>query len=80
MAQIAPPQAPPWVTLSDDDGMKGVHFSLWQLLLTTITILATGWFVTLGVLPAILSILVAKHVLVAILMIGLDRDAGQVRT
>jgi hypothetical protein len=39
-----------------------------------VTVLATGWICTLGVIPAILAILVAKHVLVAILLMGLGLD------
>lgn len=75
MAQMAPPELPPLVAVSDDDGMRRLRFRLWQLLLTTVTILCTAWFVTLGAIPAIIALLIAKHVLVAILMIGLDREA-----
>jgi hypothetical protein len=35
----------------------------------------TAWCVTLGAVPAILSISIAKHVLVAILVMGLGVDA-----
>jgi hypothetical protein len=49
---------------------------LWQLLLTALTVLITGWFCTLGWVPAILALMVAKHVLVAILVMGLGVDAA----
>jgi len=48
---------------------------LTQVVATAITIVATVWLCTLGVVPAILSIMVAKHVLVAILMMGLGVDS-----
>jgi hypothetical protein len=79
MAQLAPPQPPaqlpPAVALEDDDGLTRLRFRLWQLSLTAATILVTAWFCTFGWGPAILALLIAKHILVAILVIGLDVDA-----
>jgi hypothetical protein len=43
------------------------------------TVLIAGWFCTMGPIPAILSLMVAKHVLVAILVMGLGVD-GQLDT
>jgi uncharacterized membrane protein YczE len=77
MAQLAPPDSPPPVALGEDDRLKRVHFRLWQLLMTVLTILVTGWFISLGPIPAVLALLVAKHVLVAILVMGLGVDASQ---
>jgi hypothetical protein len=77
MAHLAPPPSPPpVVALDGDDRLKRVHFRLWQLLLTALTILITGWFISMGPIPAILALLVAKHVLVAILVMGLGVDAS----
>jgi hypothetical protein len=56
----------------DDDGLRRLHFRLWQILMATITVLLTTWFMTFGVIPAIIALMVAKHVLVAILVLGLD--------
>jgi hypothetical protein len=75
MSQLAPPPAPPTVALGDDDRLKRVNFRLWQLVMTALTILITGWFCTFGPIPAILSLMVAKHVLVAILVMGLGVDS-----
>jgi hypothetical protein len=72
MAQLAPPKPPPRVALGDDDRLARLHFRLWQVMMTALTVLVCGWFVTLGPIPAIISLMVAKHVLVAILMVGLD--------
>ena len=47
MSQLAPPPAPPAVALDGDDRLKRVHFRLWQLLLTALTILITGWFISI---------------------------------
>jgi hypothetical protein len=46
-----------------------------QILATIITVLATAWLCTLGAIPAILALMVAKHILVAILVMGLGVDA-----
>jgi hypothetical protein len=32
----------------------------------------TAWFCTLGPIPAIIALVVAKHILVALLIMGLD--------
>jgi hypothetical protein len=81
MAQLAPPQPPthfpPVVALADDDGLQRLRFRLWQLSLTALTLVITAWFCSFGWAPAILALLVAKHVLVAILVMGLGVDARQ---
>jgi hypothetical protein len=46
-----------------------------QVTATTITILATGWLCTFGAIPAIIAVCTAKHILVAILVMGLGVDA-----
>jgi hypothetical protein len=48
---------------------------LLQLWLTLVTLLVTAWLVTLGPIPAIIAVVTAKHVLVAILVMGLGVDA-----
>jgi hypothetical protein len=79
IVRLPPPLLPP-VTLADDDGLQRLRFRLWQIWLTFLTVLITAWLCTLGTLPAILAIVTAKHVLVAILMMGLEvnrpRQAG----
>jgi hypothetical protein len=77
MAQIAPPPPPPMIALRDDDGARRLRFRLWQILSTGFTVLVTAWFCTLGILPAILALMIAKHVLVAILIVGLDQPEAQ---
>jgi hypothetical protein len=71
MARIAPPR-PPIVGLADDDHLR-LRFR--QIGLTAATIVATAWLCTLGWIPAILALVTAKHVLVAILVMGLGVDA-----
>lgn len=75
MSMLAPPPSPPRVALGDDDRLKQVHNRLWQLVLTAVTVLVTGWLCTLGPIPAIIALMVAKHVLVAIVAMGLGIDA-----
>jgi hypothetical protein len=73
-----PPAKPPRVALYDGHDFsfrvfKRLH--LWTL--TAITVVLTGWLCTFGVVPAILALVVAKHVLVAILVMGLGVDSTQ---
>jgi hypothetical protein len=72
MSQLTPPRHPPRVTVGDDDSLRRLQFRLWQVLMTMITVLATTWLVMLGPVSAIIALAVAKHVLVAILCMGLD--------
>jgi hypothetical protein len=78
MPYLAPPSPPDRALARFDENLRRVHFRLWQVLTTVITVAITGWFVTLGFLPAILALMVAKHVLVAILAVGLHLPPVQV--
>lgn len=55
----------------------GLHTRLRLILYSAVTIFLTAWFCTMGPIPAILSIVVAKHVLVAILLMGLGVDRAR---
>jgi hypothetical protein len=63
------------VALGDDDGKRRLQLRLRQLVASTLTVLIAGWCCTLGPIPAIIAIMIAKHVLVAILVMGLGVDA-----
>jgi hypothetical protein len=73
MAQLTPPLPPVNVATADDDNRQRLQFRLWQMTVTTATVLVALWLSTFGVLPAILAWVVAKHILVAIYMMGLHR-------
>ena len=75
MPTLAPPPRPPLVTYADGDGLHPVYFQLRLWGLTTLTILVTAWLCMLGTVAAILALVTAKHVLVAILVMGLGVDA-----
>lgn len=75
MAHLAPPPAPPRVVTCDDDGSRRFRLRLLQVMATMVTLLTTAWVCTLGAFPAIIALTVAKHVLVAVLMMGLGVDA-----
>jgi hypothetical protein len=77
MMQMAPPPSPPRVALGEDEGRDRLQFRLWQLLWTAVTVAVTAWFCTFGWIPAILALLTAKHVLVAIFVMGIGVDAKQ---
>jgi len=73
---LAPPPAPPRVAQADNDDVRRFRLRLMQILATVITVLVTAWLCTLGAIPAILGLMVAKHILVAILVMGLGVDAN----
>jgi hypothetical protein len=75
MARLAPPPSLPYVGLGDDDRSKRLRFRLMQIIATGVTVVATAWLCTFGVIPAIIALMVAKHVLVAILVMGIGVDA-----
>jgi len=86
MGQLAQPPAPP-VSTAEDDGMARLQFRVWQVWITALTILVASWFFTFGAIAGIVALVVAKHVLVAVFLIGMDiypaykddrelRDAG----
>ena len=77
MALLAPPPAPPRVAVGDNDDLRRVRLRLFQVLASTVTVLVTAWLCTLGPIPAILALMVAKHILVAVLVMGLGVDAPQ---
>ena len=81
MAVMAPPPAPPRVGWADDDRMRRFRRRLTLVMAASVTVVATGWTCTLGILPAIIALMIAKHILVAILMMGLGVDAqrGELR-
>jgi hypothetical protein len=55
--------------------MRRFRMRVVQVSATSITLSMTAWVCTLGAIPAILGLMVAKHVLVAILVMGLGVDA-----
>lgn len=72
---LAPPPHPPRIALNDDDGLNRLRMRMMQILASIVTVLVTGWFCTFGAIPAILALMTAKHILVAILVMGLGVDA-----
>jgi hypothetical protein len=49
-----------------------VHFRLWQISLSGVTVVVTGWCFTISPVVGIAATFLAKHVLVAILAAGLE--------
>ena len=71
MMNLSPPSTPPRVALADRP-FDAMRRRLHLILYSTVTIFLTAWFCTMGPIPAILSLVVAKHVLVALLLLGID--------
>ncbi|MCS7046014.1 MAG: hypothetical protein NZO58_06635 [Gemmataceae bacterium] len=64
------PPSPPDL-LSGDDPVQRVHFRLWQISMSALTLLVTIWCFTISPILGIVVSFLAKHVLVAILATGL---------
>jgi hypothetical protein len=77
MALLAPPPAPPQVAQGDDDRLRRLRRRMTQVATTTMTVLGTGWLCTLGPIPAILGLMVAKHILVAVLLMDSGIHSSQ---
>lgn len=75
MATMAPPPAPARIGRGDDDGLQRLRMRLMQALATVVTVVGTGYVCTLGAIPAIIGLMIAKHVLVAVLLMGSGIDA-----
>jgi uncharacterized membrane protein len=71
MSQLLPPPMPPHLT--GDNPLHRAQFRLWQIVTSTVTVVATVWFFTFNPIAGILAVIVAKHILVAILASGLTR-------
>ena len=57
----------------DKERLERVRFQLWQIMISLLTVGLTVWVMLLGIpILSIAAIAVAKHVLVAVLMMGLD--------
>jgi hypothetical protein len=57
--------------MDERPSLRRVHFRLWQIAASGVTILVTGWCFTLSPVIGITATFLAKHVLVAILAAGL---------
>jgi hypothetical protein len=79
MALLAPPPRTPRIAVDDNDDLKRLRLRMTQILATVVTLLATGWVCSYGIIPAILALMVAKHILVAILVMGLGVDAQRAK-
>jgi len=64
-------------TILDEKPFGNLNFRLKQVAWSAVTVFVTAWFCTMGPIPAVLALVVAKHILVAILLmgVGVNRDA-----
>lgn len=80
MNTLCPPPPPTSTVALDDRGPERLRLRLQQLSWTIATVAVTGWFCTFGALSAILAIAVAKHILVAIVVMGVGMDVRRVKS
>ena len=76
MSSMMPPVNPPGLGYTDSDDVRRIKFRLWQIAMAAGTLVISAWFCTLGILATIITLLVAKHILVAILVAGLNYPGG----
>jgi len=69
MSQVIPP--PEASETVEDNPLRRIHFRLWQISMSAITLLVTLWCFFLHPIVGIIASFIAKHVLVAILAAGL---------
>ncbi len=74
MTALVPPRSRRKPGHGGDGGARRSRRRLICLDVALFTVLAAAWLCTLGLLPAILGLLAAKHVLVALLMAGLQPE------
>jgi hypothetical protein len=72
MISTIPPAPQARVATGDNGEPHRLNLRLQRIVLSSATIVATAWCVTLGPVPAILACAIAKHVLVAILVMGYE--------
>jgi hypothetical protein len=72
MITTIPPAPPALVATGGNGESQRLKLRFQRIVLSAATIVATAWCMTLGPVPAILALAVAKHVLVAILVMGCD--------
>jgi hypothetical protein len=77
MPMLTPPPLPPWPALGDAGHHRRLRLRLTQILTTVVTVLVTVWLCMLGPIPGLIGMLFAKHILVAVLLMGLGM--GDVR-
>ena len=76
MHSLAPPPRPPRLGL-EDRPPSHLRARMRLIVYAAVTVFVTAWFCTMGPVPAILALVVAKHVLVAILLMGVGMDRAK---
>ena len=72
MPVLTPPPRPPRrVALGENDGLRQLRRRLWQLNVSVVTVFFTAWCCTLGPVPAVIALMVAKDVMVALVLMAL---------
>jgi len=68
MAVLAPPTPP--LVAQDDFDRRRFRLRIVKLLATFVTVIISAWLFTLGWIPGILGLLAAKHVIIAVFLMG----------
>jgi hypothetical protein len=71
MSRLGPPQPGRHIDLDDNEPLRRVHFRLWQISISAVVIVVTCWSYTLHFALGLSATFLAKHILVAVLAVGL---------
>jgi hypothetical protein len=74
VANIIPPPKPPAVAAGDHVPSRRLQFRLWQVVVCSITVFVAGWCFTLHAAVGFTAAFLAKHVIVAVLAMGLGLE------
>jgi len=73
MLILSPPPHTPRVAVAERPNGR-LRFRMNLVLLASATVLLTAWFCTMGAIPGVIAVIVAKHILVALLAMGVGID------
>lgn len=74
VSNIMLPPKPPPVATGDRPPSRRLQFRLWQVVVCALTLFVTGWCFTVHAAIGLTASFLAKHVIVAVLAMGLGLD------
>lgn len=74
MSDLAPPPLPPLIGPDDDGRIERLRMRMTQVAASMVTLLGAGWICSFGPIPTIFALMVAKHILVAVVIMGLGME------
>lgn len=63
--------------MDDHSSARHIHFRLWQISVSAITLFVTAWGYTQHLVLGIAFTFLAKHIIVSVLAAGFDAERGR---